>query len=104
VINDQGSIINGQVNANTAVPTSINFTRNLTLGSTGNDVKNLQIFLNTHSFVIAATGNGSPNYETTYFGALTQKALAKFQKANNITPAVGYFGPITRGKLKVLGY
>ncbi len=34
--------------------------------------------------------------ETTYFGILTQRALAKFQKVNNITPSVGYFGPKTR--------
>jgi peptidoglycan hydrolase-like protein with peptidoglycan-binding domain len=31
-----------------------------------------------------------------YFGPLTQSALAAYQAANGIAPAVGYFGPITR--------
>jgi peptidoglycan hydrolase-like protein with peptidoglycan-binding domain len=69
------------------------------MGSIGNDVKNLQIFLNTHGFTIATTGPGSAGHETTMFGSLTKAALAKFQKANKITPAVGYFGLITRGKI-----
>ena len=33
---------------------------------------------------------------TGYFGSLTQRALAKWQADNGVTPAVGYFGPITR--------
>jgi hypothetical protein len=75
---------------------SFNFTRNLLHGSHGNDVKELQIYLNTHGFPIAATGPGSFGNETTYFGLATQKALAKFQAANGIVPAQGYFGPKTR--------
>lgn len=71
------------------------FTRDLTLGSTGADVKALQQYLNTHGFIIATTGPGSPGNESTYFGLLTQKALALFQKANNILPSMGYFGPKT---------
>jgi hypothetical protein len=34
--------------------------------------------------------------ETDVFGALTRAALARFQAANNIVPAAGYFGPLTR--------
>jgi hypothetical protein len=79
----------------TNAPTA-SFTKDLSLKSDGNDVQSLQIYLNTHGFIIATTGPGSPGKETTYFGLLTQKALVKFQKANNITPAVGYFGPKTR--------
>ena len=41
-------------------------------------------------------GGGSPGNETTMFGGLTRAALIEFQKANGITPAVGYFGPKTR--------
>jgi peptidoglycan hydrolase-like protein with peptidoglycan-binding domain len=63
---------------------------------TGADVKQLQIFLNSQGFNVSETGVGSPGQETTYFGPLTQKAVAKFQKAIGIAPAVGYFGPITR--------
>jgi photosystem II stability/assembly factor-like uncharacterized protein len=72
------------------------FTRNLTIGSTGPDVKALQIYLNTHGFILAITGPGSPGNETNLFGALTRDALAKFQAAKGISPAAGFFGPLTR--------
>lgn len=58
--------------------------------------RELQIFLNTNGFPVALSGPGSLNNETDIFGNLTRQALAKFQAANNIAPAVGYFGPITR--------
>ena len=79
------------------------FTRNLTLGSTGADVKELQKFLNAKGFVVSASGAGSVGLESTYFGGLTKAALAKFQAANAISPAVGYFGPITRAKVNSMG-
>ena len=77
------------------LPASL-FPRDLTLGSVGNDVHELQIFLNAHGFKIADSGLGSPGGETTVFGALTKKALIAYQTARDITPAVGYFGPKTR--------
>jgi Putative peptidoglycan binding domain len=75
------------------------FTRSLTIGSTGSDVKALQMFLNSHNAVIAASGAGSMGNESTYFGGLTKAALAKFQAAQGISPAVGYFGPLTMAKV-----
>jgi hypothetical protein len=74
------------------------FTRNLTIGSKGSDVEALQHYLNTHGFSVVATPTyaGSLGYETQYFGVNTQAALAEFQKSVGISPAVGYFGPITR--------
>lgn len=36
---------------------------------------------------------------TGYFGSLTKDAVIKFQIKNNISPAVGYVGPITRAKI-----
>jgi peptidoglycan hydrolase-like protein with peptidoglycan-binding domain len=79
------------------------FTRNLTVGSRGDDVKALQQFLNSQvATQIAASGPGSPNNETTYFGQLTRAALVKWQAANNIYPTAGYFGPLTRAKFKEL--
>lgn len=72
------------------------FTQNLTLGSTGAEVKALQQFLNGSGFPVSASGAGSPGNESTYFGAKTQAALAKYQAAKGITPSVGYFGPKTR--------
>jgi len=63
----------------------------------GDDVKKLQEYLNNNGYIISAIGAGSKGKETTYFGTLTKNAVIKFQKANKITPAIGYFGPITRG-------
>ncbi|MDE1975109.1 MAG: peptidoglycan-binding protein, partial [Patescibacteria group bacterium] len=82
----------------TSTPTTFTgtFTRNLTIGSTGSDVKALQEYLNSKGFTISSTGPGSPGNESDYFGALTQSALSKFQSSVGISPASGYFGSITR--------
>lgn len=71
------------------------FTRDLRLGDTGEDVRELQKYLNQHGFPVASFGAGSPGNETEYFGMLTYRALVKFQKSHSI-PATGYFGAITR--------
>ncbi|MBP9821653.1 MAG: PD40 domain-containing protein [Candidatus Pacebacteria bacterium] len=73
------------------------FTKNLKFLMNDIEVKELQKFLNTNGYPISTVGAGSVGFETTLFGAKTKAALIAFQKANNITPAVGYFGPITRG-------
>ncbi|MBK5961297.1 hypothetical protein CCR97_24270 [Rhodoplanes elegans] len=73
-----------------------NFTRDLEHNATGEDVRALQQFLNAAGFTVAASGNGSPGNETTTFGPATRRALAKFQAANGIAPASGFFGPKTR--------
>lgn len=72
------------------------FTRDLKLGMTGTDVRSLQVFLNTHGYTVAAADAGSIGQETTYFGPATQAALIRYQRVNNITPAIGYFGPVSR--------
>ncbi len=87
---------------NGSAPTIPIPTRNLSPGTVGDDVKNLQKFLNKHGFTIAASGVGSPQNETTYFGNGTYRALIKFQQANKISPATGYFGPKTRAKMQSL--
>ena len=76
--------------------TSKSFSRDLKAGSTGQDVKALQVYLNTHGFAIASSGAGSAGYETTRFGGATRAALIKFQKSVGISPAAGYFGAKTR--------
>ncbi|HUX36069.1 MAG TPA: peptidoglycan-binding domain-containing protein, partial [Candidatus Paceibacterota bacterium] len=76
--------------------TSYSFTRNLTVGSTGADVKALQqMLVNAGDLNLSAT--------TEYFGSLTKAALVKWQAANGVTPASGYFGPITRAKVASMG-
>ena len=72
------------------------FTRDLQVGSTGDDVKALQVYLNTHGYAVASTGPGSKGSETTTFGGATRAALIKLQIAAGISPAAGFFGPKTR--------
>ncbi len=79
----------------TIPPVSVAFTRNLALGMTGNDVKQLQFFLITKNEGPSAR-KLSVHGTTQYFGTLTQGALAEFQKSVHISPASGFFGPITR--------
>jgi peptidoglycan hydrolase-like protein with peptidoglycan-binding domain len=70
--------------------------RDLSLGMSGEDVRSLQKYLNSHGFKVAESGPGSPGMETDFFGSGTRNALVQFQKSQNIFPSVGYFGPITR--------
>jgi hypothetical protein len=76
--------------------------RDLEFGSTGEDVRTLQKFLNEHGYIVSDSGAGSVGFETTYFGERTRVALARWQAARGIVPAVGYFGPKTRATLSSL--
>lgn len=76
-------------------PSTCTFTRDLTLESTGDDVRCLQHFLiqqNKGPKAQALAANGA----TGYFGPLTQAALAEYQASVGIAPAAGYFGVVTR--------
>jgi hypothetical protein len=77
---------------------SCSFTRDLTVGVKGDDVKCLQQYLNASGNKVADSGAGSPGNETTYFGSLTKAAVAKWQAANGVSPAAGYFGSKSRAK------
>jgi len=72
------------------------FTKDLQLGKSDPEVYRLQMYLNNHGFPVSLSGAGSLGQETSYFGAKTRAALILFQKAHNIVPSVGYFGPKTR--------
>ena len=72
-------------------PSSNTQIKDLKKGYKGQEVKTLQMVLNILGFNIAKTGPGSQGNETDFFGSLTQTSLIKFQKAQNITPAVGDF-------------
>ena len=73
-----------------------NFTRDLAVGSRGDDVKALQQFLNSHGTQVSASGPGSSGNESIYFGRATKEALARWQVANGVSPATGYFGQKSR--------
>jgi len=74
------------------------YTRSLTIGSNGTDVTELQMTLVAKGYLVMPTGVAYG-----YFGTLTKNAVAAFQTANGITPAAGYFGPITMAKLAAGG-
>ncbi len=82
-------------------PSALQFTKNLSIGSTGIDVRHIQQYLNTHGFPVATAGSGSLGKETTIFGNATKKALSAFQKAHGISPAIGYLGSSTRAYINV---
>ncbi|MFA5080082.1 MAG: peptidoglycan-binding domain-containing protein [Candidatus Paceibacterota bacterium] len=86
-----------------SIPTGFTFTKNLTLGSRGEDVKYLQVFLNADPETkVSVSGAGSAGNETTYFGNATKAAVKKFQTKYGITPVAGYFGVISRTKANQL--
>mgnify|MGYP001560745003 CR=1 FL=1 len=74
------------------------FTRDLAQGLSGEDVRCLQRYLNASGFLVDTTGVGAPGNESTFFGSLTKAALARWQVAENVSPAGGYFGRKSRVK------
>lgn len=71
-------------------------TRSLSQGATGEDVRQLQRFLNANAATrVAVSGAGSAGLETTYFGPATHAAVVRFQAANGVSP-IGVVGPATR--------
>lgn len=92
--------LQAQLSATTGGSTGYSFNANLTVGSKGADVTNLQKVLNMSADTqVASSGAGSPGSETSTFGQLTKAAVVKFQTKNGITPAAGFVGPVTRAKL-----
>ncbi len=69
-------------------PTQTIISKTISIGSKGADILALQKFLNGKGYIVAATGPGSPNNETTLFGQKTKDALMLFQSDHNI-PATG---------------
>ena len=100
-INALTAQLNSQGGSGSSV--SCSFTRDLTVGSTGADVKCLQQWLNAMGYQVSASGAGSPGNETMTFGPATRAALAKYQAAKGISPAAGYFGPKTRAMVAASG-
>jgi hypothetical protein len=82
---------------NHADAATYNFTRDLTIGSTGADVVQLQQFLVARGLLVMPAG-----VSYGYFGGLTQSALGRYQASVGISPTAGYFGPITRAHMNVM--
>jgi len=68
------------------------FSSYLRLGSSGEEVKQLQIKLKS-------LGHFTYPQITGYFGPVTKAAVIRFQKAKSLWPYPGWVGPETRGKL-----
>ncbi|QQG38283.1 MAG: peptidoglycan-binding protein [Candidatus Kaiserbacteria bacterium] len=93
--------------ASAGAPSGAALSRTLTLGSVGSDVRTLQRILNSDSSTqIVASGPGAPGSETDRFGAMTLRAVQKFQVKYGIARAgstgYGVVGPATRAKLNSL--
>ncbi|RJQ28906.1 hypothetical protein C4571_02600 [Candidatus Parcubacteria bacterium] len=90
--------LQAQLNAGgSSMPSSsYNFTRDLTVGSRGDDVSALQQILISKGHLTAVSA------PTGYFGSLTQAALAAWQAANGVSPTAGYFGPKTRAAMATM--
>jgi hypothetical protein len=74
-------------------PASYVFTRDLTIGSEGEDVLKLQeILQNLGYFPVNIKPTGR------FFG-ITRQAVKDYQLARGIKPPEGYFGPITRARI-----
>jgi hypothetical protein len=90
---NSGNYLN--INQNNSINNYV-FKTNLTIYRHNSDVIKLQQFLNSKGYSVSKNGSGSIGFETDYFGPSTRSALARFQFKNNIKPAVGYFGNLTR--------
>jgi len=87
-----------------SVTASTGFTNALKVGLTkGNGIVALQMYLNTHGFVIASKGAGSPGHETNILGTLTKNALKKWQKSVGLK-ASGTIDKATISYLASIGY
>ncbi|MFA5714912.1 MAG: peptidoglycan-binding protein, partial [Candidatus Paceibacterota bacterium] len=88
------------------IPAGFQFTTNLKQGSTGEDVKYLQILLNSDP----VTSLQNAGRETTYFGAMTKAAVIKFQAKYasevlapyGLTAGTGFFGTSSRAKANAI--
>lgn len=73
---------------------TFSFSRDLTLGSKGDDVMELQTVLITGGFLSLGAPTGT-------FGPLTRAAVVKYQAAHGL-PATGYVGSLTRAALNTV--
>ena len=94
-LTEQLKVLTQQKNAVQDITSPCTFDRVLTIGTQGEDVRCLQKHLAPAYFknIDDATG---------YFGPLTLKAVAEWQKTNGIVPMNGYFGPLSQARYSVI--
>jgi|GEM_PF-4116710 len=80
-------------------PAKYIFKRVLKLNDRGEDVRQLQIFLNKNGFIVSSKGAGAKGKETNFFGPATKKALINFQKKYKLKP---YTGTVDSATLKFI--
>ena len=88
-------LVRRQSGQSSPIQSTKNFTRDLSFGISGDDVKYLQEILIQESLLSAGLNSG-------YFGQLTQRAVIEFQKKYGVSPALGFVGPKTKSKLTEL--
>ena len=89
----QIAALQAQAGGSASAGTAVQFNMDLTIGSKGADVTALQQWLVSKGFLQMPA-----NTSYGYFGAVTKAAVAAWQASAGISPAVGYFGPISRAK------
>ena len=107
VASPQASATGQTESGNAAVSVGTTFARALKVGARGEDVKLLQVVLNTDDDTrVATSGDGSSGRETTMFGRLTLAAIQRFQVKHGIAnpgdDGYGNVGPKTRAKLNAV--
>lgn len=65
--------------------------QNMTIGSTGQGVVVLQGLMSELGYLKVPSG-----VPFGYYGSLTRNAVAQYQSSLSVSPAVGYYGPITK--------
>jgi peptidoglycan hydrolase-like protein with peptidoglycan-binding domain len=70
---------------------NITVSPNMTIGSTGANVVTLQALMSELGYLNVPMG-----IPFGYYGTMTKNAVAAYQANLNVSPAVGYYGPVTK--------
>ena len=106
-----GSSSSATVAVSTSAACPYAWSRNLVIGSTGEDVRQLQRFLNSDAATrVASSGVGSAGSESAYYGPATADAVKRFQEKYastilqplGLSQGTGNFYPSTRTKANEL--
>jgi peptidoglycan hydrolase-like protein with peptidoglycan-binding domain len=92
---DQASVAQAAVGGSSSSDScTLKTAPDMTIGAQGANVTDLQMFLADGGYLVMPAG-----VSYGYFGSLTASALASYQAAMGISPAAGYFGPVTKASI-----